>query len=603
MRDVIDRGRFQPRAAPIEMLRGKPAEPMRRQAPPPENSLIELGQALKSISPGLEKFLNSYYAQKQAEDAKAGEADALKHGSTDYAQAVSKGLIPADASPFYVKAYKERVGRTYAREAYLQAWQDYEASPLRGSTDMLAVRDFLTSKVEETLGNLSDKDVIAGAVPEIELMLNNITQHHIGRVSSNIVADNEERLGVAVGQAIDIEIMEARRDGRPLDTNRILTAIHGEEAAAREVGVAGTALNEIVARTIAEKAEQYNDLDLLELATAKRPDGTPGAGATTKGMAVLNQSARSILSLQFQLEDRAYRDLERRQRQALDHGIRMFMQLAEQNAEQYRNGGPEMPFPQELADQLSRLDPEFRLKAQAIWTKVTEFETREDPRLLAALEADILEMEDPAAARRYILNQVGSTVFSYSTIQRLNNLTDRRERAQGALDDPRIREYKQNMVQFLSGMTGVFEGTSPMARDAELRFIEGMTDLVADNPNMPLSELRLRARDLATTLRDEYRDYISRGVEANELLDRRELRQEIETHIPYQNLLREMIEVEEGVTDNALARLMRARGVDLDDPYDVGVFLDDVKRAYGEDVPYRRPPEPVESPAWFRRLF
>jgi hypothetical protein len=108
--------------------------------PPQTNELIQLGNALASLQPGLRQAGAAIVEDKKERDLSAGEIKgqelAQQKNIRDLGQAVSEGQLDAGASPAYIFATKANFLKLRAEQGQMQMRNDYYANgDLRNSDD------------------------------------------------------------------------------------------------------------------------------------------------------------------------------------------------------------------------------------------------------------------------------------------------------------------------------------------------------------------------------------------------------------------------------------------------------------------------------------
>jgi hypothetical protein len=168
------------------------------------NSLYQLGQVLSDLSPKLREFYMTRQKQQAELDLAAGQQAALEaDGVSSWAEAVSSGVVSPNASPWFQRGFKQRLGRNLALQAQLELMDRYSKSEIRASTDATAIQEFLRENLKEIVGEVDDPLVREGLTPEVDRIVNQMVALHVQNSSTNARAKSVEQLGIAVGLVVD----------------------------------------------------------------------------------------------------------------------------------------------------------------------------------------------------------------------------------------------------------------------------------------------------------------------------------------------------------------------------------------------------------------
>lgn len=349
---------YKPRATPVDTV-GKArafqesANPARLayDAPPDAGGgLMGLVDALKSVHAPLQEAAQTYMKQVSEEDILAGKQEAIK-SLTTWGEAVKNGTVPPDASPWFMKGYKEQKGRIEGRNIYADALTAYESSPVPNSDDPKALNNFIQANIAARLDGITDPDVLRGLQPQIEQATNQLVNHHIAERSKAVAEAAEMQTGAEIGQLADKH--------RSAEGGLNVAALHADlrliERRQIALGMSPAKINKLMIDTVVEKAKQTGDVALLDVLSIPRTEGGKDApGFTTYGLQKTDAAAQAIWSMRTQLDDHKVKLENRETKKKADQSMREGLELLSVN--------PSVPLSEPFLKEGSKYDPDFRIK-------------------------------------------------------------------------------------------------------------------------------------------------------------------------------------------------------------------------------------------------
>ena len=244
---------------------------------PETNDMLQLAKGLSDIHPALNQFIDGQTKKYSDSEIEAGKTAAIKNALT-YQEAVSRGLIDANQSPWFQMAYKEQQGRLQGEQIARQGYQEYLKSPARNSDDPSAFPTFMQNYVSSSLKGVTDRYTLNGITPTLlqfeERLGMEHTQYTAKRQEDTMLANT----GSEISNALDNQYSDASHSGTAVDYNSAYSAIQNIKKDPRFVGMDGSKLNVIVAQAVINKAEETGDDKLLHVLDQPNLDGSAGPG-------------------------------------------------------------------------------------------------------------------------------------------------------------------------------------------------------------------------------------------------------------------------------------------------------------------------------------
>ncbi|MFN4278304.1 MAG: hypothetical protein ACK4FJ_18580 [Ferrovibrio sp.] len=357
--------RVRPTASPVDTY-SRPALPTH----PEDNPAHRLAVALKEINPRLTRFSNEVMEARAREDVERGREAALK-SALAYKEAVEKGVIRPNESPWFVKAYKEQQGRAIGTGLEVKARMEWAKWADKDSDDPQAFSKWWGEFLQRELEPITDQDVMVGVTKEIQQLQQQMAGMHSAytgeRVKKGLITAGQSELV----DALTAEWDAARSEGRDINTSAIAARINQIGQRMRLAGVSGQEINDSITDIVIAKAEEIGDADLMDVLLTKRPDGTPGPGSTSKNFAAIQAGKQRIFS-SFVAKANYLDKLEERAKKEKAEGFLRdgLMQLRDNPYHRFDRG---------WLEQASRVDPDIARTLTAAQEAFISADQREDP--------------------------------------------------------------------------------------------------------------------------------------------------------------------------------------------------------------------------------
>lgn len=169
------------------------AHPVARPAAVGESDVSQLAEALAKVSPGFNRYMSAKQQQYELDEADRAIADAALT-KEDVDEAVAKGLLRPEQSPWYQKAFMAQMGQNMAARRAREIATEYETSFDKDGGDINA---FISERLAGDLQGMDDLDFKSGYLQQIRPLEANLrnafAEHQIKRVreqATNMVAES-----------------------------------------------------------------------------------------------------------------------------------------------------------------------------------------------------------------------------------------------------------------------------------------------------------------------------------------------------------------------------------------------------------------------------
>lgn len=355
---------IQPVASPVDAY-VRPAEPAR-------SSLHDLANGLSALDSGLSSFLGKRQAAQKDLDKIRGEAAFNRANQVGWAEAVKQGLVPANASPTFMEAYKRSQGNLAGLQLRDKFNLEYQTWEGRNSDDPNAFQGFLGDFLSRNVSTVDDPYVLEGLNPHVQQLYSD------GYSTYSTERGNAAYNGAVSTQgAIASETIQGHETyGISSETGTDYEAMWGDLMTEREAalgsGIRKADYDKTLIETIVAEAKRTGNTELLMLLDKPLPGEEFAISSYPEYKKLRDQAIESIESDSRQAEI----DGDRRQKK-IDDARKNSIMVSISRA---LADDPHAEIPEEVIQELERYDPGAR---KAI------FDTRK-----AVLDAD--EVEDPA---------------------------------------------------------------------------------------------------------------------------------------------------------------------------------------------------------------
>lgn len=463
-------------------------------APVPRSPLFELAESLQHFEASLGPIIAKEKQKQDEDDAVQGQAAFMKANEQGYAEAVRTGAIPPNASPIFVKAYKQMEGRRLARDTEGSLIQSYASSPVKDDDAPDAYSNWVGPQVRNALDGVTDPDVLRGAMPGISNAVSAMGRTHAQDVGARIM--QKAVSGVRSDITGSIASSVAPASGPPQITGEhgkydhyagLVAKIDEAVTNGRAIGIPEDQLTDAAASSLISAATEGNDTDLL--------DQLPPGLRDRPGMAERLQKAREdIITKAATDEQQGDQQLRTRVLQGHNEALLYAVQsLAQDN---------DVGFGDEIYAKGSEGDPDFADKLEAMRVKLKASKGIGDPDTEADASIRVQQAADPLEQVRTEilagnLNTPGRILSSLEASDKLRKsyaLGD-----QSILLTPLTAQYEdQIMAAYTDSPAPVFNSQG-YARTLAA-FHSSLIDWEASHPNSTLGERIGVVKDLGEQL-------------------------------------------------------------------------------------------------------
>lgn len=359
-----------------------PVDTYVRPADPAPSDLHQLAEGLAAFDSGLQNFMSARQQQQDDADKIKAEAAFNQNNAMGWSEAVRQGKVPANASPIFVKSYKQAQGDLAGLQLNDKFDKAYMSWSGRGSNDPEAFSQFLSGFVKDNIGT-DDVDVLRGLNPQINVLKERAYKIFNKESEVSIKNGSLGTRGAIIGRDVDAANSNGLGSPSGTDYNALWSTIMQRRQEAIQAGHRPEEIDAQIVETIAEKAIEHNDPGILSLLD-KSTDGSEIALKDYPDYAKVRLQTLDKLSTEGR---QAQIDQDRRQAKedkAAEDAITVTLlrTLSED---------PTKPIPEEELQKLEKYNPRARtLVAEARRSLTSELDA-EDPREIMQLQRDIAE--------------------------------------------------------------------------------------------------------------------------------------------------------------------------------------------------------------------
>lgn len=469
-----------------------------RPADPAPSPLHGIAEGLASLSDGLGGLMAK--RQKEAEDADKVKAEALfnENNQMGWSEAVRSGRVPANASPVFMRSYKEAQGAlagVQLRDKFYTAYASWEGRNSDNPEDFNKFyREFVSQNVDTT-----DVDILRGLNPYISTL----TQESYSlRGTEMNKRTTEGRLSTSqalINSSIDAGVQSGEAAGK-VDYDTLWKTIMAENEDAFNSGSSAQDLAKRLIQSITTKAVEHNDPGLLKLLDNTIPGMDVPLKDLQEGVESIQQAKSSMATTSRQA---AMDEDKRAEKEAKAQETAATMEL-------YRTleGDPNADV-EDLVRTIERTNPKIRGDLREIRKNIQDgpVENRAD---VLRMEADILEGR---MTQKDILQAARDGRLQAENFSRLIKIEEdyvaSRQRSGGILDSSSVKTYRTNITsrfqkegdplfQFLNDGTAV--GMPEEAIQATNAFNMELLRWESENPNATGVEREKAVQEIGTSI-------------------------------------------------------------------------------------------------------
>lgn len=484
---------IQPRATPVDTY-VSPAKPEM------DIRLLELANAWSDVQPGLTRFAQQRVAKYNEDEAARGRKAALESKQA-FKEAVKSGQIPAGASPWFKVGYERQKATVTSLQFKQQLMDEYQKGDLAGVDDPRAVSKWMQDKTQKWLEENPDvqsnpefERIFSVMGPQIhENLQNTHAAERSKRIEQEVIQDTDFMLGATLDNAYDEFGNTNPNLGQELAT------IVGEQVSN---GLSGPVANKLVAESVIRKAVQEGDVTLLDLLN-EVPSGSGTVGQIGYVKDAVTRARDQI----------TYNNTENHKIQSLkaEEDKKILIDSLRSSAQQKLIDNPYADVGDEFT-QLNLLDPDEATKLPSFRSSV-----------LSSIKAQASVIENEPEKQRLLgmairgeltvgqVMQAGDQgLIDYSTIKDLVNVQiPKGKENKSFIKDPVIVKFEKAISDTITKneLSDDFsDGRKSRATEATTKFLQGMIQYRASNPDASeLDQIRY-AKDFHDAILDIYRE-------------------------------------------------------------------------------------------------
>ncbi len=288
-----------PKAQPVNTYH----TPFSASAPEKRNTFLEFAAGIEHFRPGFESYLD--VKKKVADEASVAEGgkQALLESQRgenrrSFQGMVDAGVIPAGASPWFVKGYKMQRMRLDAQNYDQELKTAYESDPVRNSDDPGEFAEFAQKHLQEFSSKLElqgDPEYSQTFLPIAANAQMNLHLQHTAQRQRAIEEETKQNTETEIGNILD----------QSKDRTKATSLINDLDAMQRAHGMSGDDLNQAKLKALIRKAEESHDTRYLDMAM-DIPAGSGPLGKIGYARELLNKARIEINNRSLSLQSQQY---------------------------------------------------------------------------------------------------------------------------------------------------------------------------------------------------------------------------------------------------------------------------------------------------------
>ncbi|WP_156634056.1 hypothetical protein [Methylobacterium sp. Leaf113] len=354
---------------------------VRPQEPSRDTNLQDLARSLSGLGGQLAGMVGKRDAQAEEDDKIRGEAAFWQSNGTGAAEAVAKGIIPAQASPAYMRAYKRLEGEVAGGQLEQKFSAAYDTWEGKSSTDPKAYDAFVGGFIKDNI-TTDDPDVLRGLLPKVQLISHNYLQRHIGDASKATQSGFTTALSARGEQAIDDANTAGLASKQGTDYAGVFGKLEAIRAEGLKVGANREQVDQKLIDTVTTAAITKRDPKLLDFLDRK----VPGQDYTWTNTPYGRDQRQKTIDTLESMGRKSIADDEKRNREekaaTKDDVTRRTIQAITES--------PNDPIPEDLLAAGEKVDPDFRVNAIRWRDTVGKGTQTSDPEDMLAITTDII---------------------------------------------------------------------------------------------------------------------------------------------------------------------------------------------------------------------
>ncbi|MBO6814558.1 MAG: hypothetical protein JJ891_06845 [Rhizobiaceae bacterium] len=321
-------------------------------------------------------------ADQDAADKIRGEAAFHRNNSMGYAEAVRQGLIPPNASPLFVEAYKNQQGNlegTRLRSGFTAAYNQWDG---RNSDDPEEFQNFLQDFIANSV-TTDDPDILAGLNPHLQGIAQSAYDMHTAERGRAVYSGAISTNGALAGELIDQASDEGLSTGQGTDYDQLWGQIADQREEAISTGILEADYDKTLVEAITAKAVEHGDPELLQMLDRQLP-GHDYSLSSYPEYRDIKASAMDELERMNNARMKAMDDAQKKIDQEREDTI-------VRTATRVLVEDPNAEVPEDIMQEWEKYDPQARATYLDIRKKLLEGGAEEDPQELLLLHREISE--------------------------------------------------------------------------------------------------------------------------------------------------------------------------------------------------------------------
>lgn len=347
-----------------------------------DNSLSDLAQGLSKLDAGLGSFLQERKAKQDEEDKLQGEIAFHKNNREGYAEAVASGRIPAYASKSFVESYKRTQGSVAGYDLEQRFQAAYDGWDGKGDPDPAKFDAFLGGFLKENI-KTEDPDVLRGLVPRLRALTENAVSKSSSDRHKALVNGNALATGAQANIAVDEAHARGLAQKKGTDYNALFGNIEATRAEKIAAGANPADIDNLFIDALTAKAIEKRDPKLLDFLERKVPGKDYTWAQTPYGQVQKGKTIEALESLGrkgIAEEEKRRKELESKER---DDTTRLAIESLAAN--------PDAPFPEQLMERGTKVEPEFRTKVNSWRDNIRKNQGSSSPEALKELTWELMQ--------------------------------------------------------------------------------------------------------------------------------------------------------------------------------------------------------------------
>jgi muramidase (phage lysozyme) len=232
-----------------------------------------VAQGLSSLDTGLGQFLEG--RQKKLDDGEKIRAEALfnQNNAMGWAEAVKQGKVPANASPVFMRSYKEAQGNLAGiqlREKFNGAYLNWDG---KNSNDSNAFQGFLSDFIKNNV-QTDDPDVLKTLNEHVKAMWSDGYSHFAEESAKSVYNGSLNTRAAISSRSIDAANDEGLGTGKGTNYDELWNQLMAQRDEALHTGTRHEDYDKELVKTISAKAMEHGDPALLDLLDKVLPGDT-----------------------------------------------------------------------------------------------------------------------------------------------------------------------------------------------------------------------------------------------------------------------------------------------------------------------------------------